>query len=58
LGVAIAGTVIVSSLVTGNVGYALALIVLAVFAAVGLVAAILLPTNPVPQAPQPEPNPV
>jgi MFS family permease len=57
LGVAIAGTVIVSSLVTGNVGYALALIVLTVFAAVGLVAAILLPTDPVPQAPQPEPRP-
>jgi MFS family permease len=56
LGVAIAGTVIVSSLVTGNVGYALALIVLAVFAVVGLVAAILLPTNPVPQAPAPEPT--
>ncbi len=43
LGVAIAGTVIVSSLVVGNVGYALALIVLVVFAVVGLVAAILLP---------------
>jgi MFS family permease len=48
LGVAIAGTVIVSSLVTGNTGYALALIVLAVFGLVGLVAALLLPSNPVP----------
>jgi predicted MFS family arabinose efflux permease len=48
LGVAIAGTVIVSSLVTGNVGYALALVVLTVFALVGLVAAILLPASPVP----------
>lgn len=48
LGVAIAGTVIVSSLVTGNEGYALALIVLTVFALVGLGAAILLPANPVP----------
>jgi len=44
LGVAIAGTVIVSSLVTGNEGYALALIVLTVFAVVGLIAAILLPS--------------
>jgi predicted MFS family arabinose efflux permease len=50
LGVAIAGTVIVSSLVTGNAGYALALIVLAVFGVIGLVAAILLPSNPVPEA--------
>ena len=47
LGVAIAGTVIVSTLVTGNEGYALALIVLAVFAVVGLVAAFLLPNKPV-----------
>lgn len=51
LGVAIAGTVIVSSLVTGNLGYALALVVLAAFAVIGLVAAILLPAGPVPQAP-------
>jgi MFS family permease len=43
LGVAIAGTVVVSSLATGNEGYAWALIVLTVFAVVGLVAAILLP---------------
>ena len=57
LGVAIAGTVIVSSLVTGNAGYALALIVLAVFAGIGLVAAILLPANPVPEALEPGPGP-
>jgi MFS family permease len=57
LGVAIAGTVIVSSLVTVNVGYALALIVLAVFASIGLVAAILIPANPMPKAQQPGPNP-
>jgi MFS family permease len=56
LGVAIAGTVMVSSLVTGNGGYALALIVLAVFAVVGLVAAFLLPVTPV-EAPEPEPSP-
>jgi MFS family permease len=45
LGVAIAGTVIVSSLVTGNVGYALALIVLTVFACIGLIAAMLMPAS-------------
>jgi MFS family permease len=50
LGVAIAGTVIVSSLVTGNEGYALALIVLTVFATIGLVAALLLPSTRVPDA--------
>jgi hypothetical protein len=55
--VAIAGTVIVSSLVTGNLGYALALVVLAVFAVVGLVAAFLMPANPVPDAPKPGPSP-
>jgi len=47
--VAIAGTVIVSSLVSAaNAGYALALVVLGLFAAVGLVAAIMLPTAPAP----------
>jgi MFS family permease len=51
LGVAIAGTVIVSSLVTGNLGYALALVVLGAFAVVGLAAAFLLPAGPVPRAP-------
>lgn len=51
LGVAIAGTVIVSSLVTGNMGYALALVVLVVFAAIGLVAAFLLPATSTPQSP-------
>ena len=49
LGVAIAGTVIVSDLVNGNAGYALALVVLLVFAVIGLVAAFLLPaTRPEP----------
>jgi len=56
LGEAIAGTVMVSSLVTGNEGYALALIVLAVFAVVGLVAAFMLPVTRV-EAPKPEPSP-
>jgi MFS family permease len=50
LGVAIAGTVIVSSLVEGNLGYALALVVLVVFALVGLAAAFMLPVAPVPPA--------
>jgi hypothetical protein len=49
--VAIAGTVIVSSLVTGNLGYALALVVLAVFAVIGLAAAFLLPAGPAPGGP-------
>jgi MFS family permease len=56
LGVAIAGTVIVSSLVTGNTGYALALVVLLVFALLGLVAAIMLPTAPV-ETPAAAPSP-
>ena len=57
LGVAIAGTVIVSSLVEGNLGYALALVVLVVFAVGGLAAAFLLPATPVPPAPEPGPGP-
>jgi predicted MFS family arabinose efflux permease len=52
LGVAIAGTVIVSDLANGNTGYALALIVLLVFAGVGLVASMMLPVVR-PQAPTP-----
>lgn len=48
LGIAIAGTVMVSTLAAGNEGYAWALIVLTVFAVMGLGAAILLPANPVP----------
>ena len=57
LGVAIAGTVIVVSLASApNAGYALALVVLVVFSAVGLIAAITLPSEPVvaPAAAQPE----
>ena len=49
-GVAIAGSVIVSSLVTGNEGYAAALVVLIAFGAVGLVAALLLRPEQVPAA--------
>jgi hypothetical protein len=44
--VAIAGTVIVADLATPNAGYALALIVLMLFAGVGLIAAFLLPAAP------------
>jgi MFS family permease len=47
LGVAIAGTVIVAQLATANAGYALALVVLMVFAVLGLIAAVLLPARPV-----------
>jgi len=57
LGVAIAGTVIVSSLVEGNMGYALALIVLVFFAMIGLAAAFMLPATPVPEVPEPGPEP-
>lgn len=48
LGTAIAGTVIVSTLVTGNAGYALAVIVLTVFAVVGLIVSIMLPDTRAP----------
>jgi MFS family permease len=50
LGVAIAGSVIVADLASGNQGYALALIVLAVFGCLGLLAAQLLTTAPSPVA--------
>jgi MFS family permease len=49
-GTAIAGTILVSDLASGNDGYVLALIVLAVFALVGLAAAIRLPREAVPGA--------
>ena len=45
LGVAIAGTVIVAQLATANADTPLALIVLMVFAVIGLIAALLLPSN-------------
>ena len=47
LGVAIAGTIIVAPL-AGNREYGLAVIVLGVFAAIGLLAAALLPSEPAP----------
>jgi MFS family permease len=48
-GTAIAGTVLVSDLASGNGSYALAMIVLAVFGLVGLGAALLLPAKPLPR---------
>jgi MFS family permease len=45
-GTAIAGTILVSDLASGNDSYVLAMVVLAAFALVGLAAAIFLPANP------------
>jgi MFS family permease len=47
LGTAIAGTILVSDLASGNRSYALAMASLAVIGLIGLVAALLLPSNPV-----------
>jgi MFS family permease len=52
-GTAIAGTILVSDLASGNTSYVLAMVVLAVLALVGLVAAVLLPRGQV-VAPEPE----
>ena len=49
-GTAIAGTILVSNLVSGNGTYVAAMIVLAVVALAGFVIAILLPANPLPSA--------
>jgi MFS family permease len=48
-GTAIAGTILVSDLASGNKSYVLALISLAVIGLAGLGAAILLPSHPAPQ---------
>jgi MFS family permease len=45
-GTAIAGTILVSDLASGNGTYVIAMVVLAALALVGLVVAIFLPTNP------------
>jgi MFS family permease len=45
-GTAIAGTILVSDLASGNTSYVVAMAVLAVLALVGLAAAIFLPANP------------
>ena len=49
-GTAIAGTILVSDLVSGNGTYVAAMVVLAVLAFVGLAIALLLPANPLPAA--------
>jgi hypothetical protein len=45
-GAAIAGTILVSDLASGNGTYVIAMVVLAALALVGLAAAIFLPANP------------
>ena len=45
-GTAIAGTILVADLGSGNDSYVIAMVVLAVLAVVGLAAAIFLPANP------------
>jgi MFS family permease len=49
-GTAIAGTILVSNLVSGNGTYVAAMIVLAVVAVAGLGVSFLLPENPLPSA--------
>jgi predicted MFS family arabinose efflux permease len=44
-GTAIAGTILVSDLASGNTSYVLAMVALAVLAVIGLAAAIRLPTS-------------
>jgi MFS family permease len=56
LGTAIAGTILVSELATGNKSYVLAMLSLAVLALIGLAAAILLPSTPE-QVPGTPPDP-
>ena len=46
LGTAIAGTILVSELATGNKSYVLAMVSLAALALIGLAAAMFLPANP------------
>jgi hypothetical protein len=45
-GTAIAGTILVSDLASGNDSYVMAMVVLAALAVVGLAAAIFLPASP------------
>jgi MFS family permease len=49
LGTAIAGTILVSDLAAGTRAYALAMASLAVIGLIGLGAALLLPSNPMPK---------
>jgi MFS family permease len=55
-GTAIAGTILVSNLASGNGTYVAAMIVLAVVAFAGLGVAIFLPRNPLPTPGRPEPD--
>jgi F0F1-type ATP synthase membrane subunit c/vacuolar-type H+-ATPase subunit K len=48
-GTAIAGTILVSVVATGNRSYVLAMVAVAVLGLIGLVAALLLPAKPEPQ---------
>ena len=50
LGTAVAGTILVSGLTSPDRSYALAMIALATIGLIGLVATLLLPTEPVPEA--------
>jgi len=54
-GTAIAGTILVSDLASGNTSYVLAMVALAVLALIGLAAAVRLPHVPVPQGTAAEP---
>jgi MFS family permease len=53
LGTAIAGSLLVSTLVTGNHQFVLALVTLAVIGGIGLLAAVLLPREPIDSVPPP-----
>jgi predicted MFS family arabinose efflux permease len=55
LGTAIAGTILVSELASGNKSYALAMVALVVFSLIGLGAAMFLPATPVEQPVDPVP---
>jgi sugar phosphate permease len=52
-GTAIAGTILVSDLASGNTTYVIAMVVLGAFALVGLAAALMLPGNPEQRGVQP-----
>jgi predicted MFS family arabinose efflux permease len=49
-GTAIAGTILVSVVAAGNRSYVLAMVAVAVLGLIGLVASLLLPAKPEPQA--------
>ena len=55
-GTAIAGTILVSDLASGNTSYVVAMVALAVLALVGLVAAVLLPRSTAAPGPPLEPS--